>query len=116
MTNLKQVIIVRSDLSLSRGKLASQVAHASVEAVLSSVPEIVKVWRFEGMPKIVLQVGNQEKLRELIQRAKSDSLVSVLIEDDGLTEFGTKTITCGAIGPEEANKIDKITGGLKLLV
>ncbi|MFA6446544.1 MAG: aminoacyl-tRNA hydrolase [Candidatus Paceibacterota bacterium] len=116
MTNLKQVIIARSDLSISRGKLASQVAHASVEAVLCSESEIVIGWRSEGMPKIVLQIGDQEKLRELIQRARHASLISVLIEDDGLTEFGDKTITCGAIGPDEANKINKITGGLKLLI
>lgn len=116
MSDLKQVIVVRSDLVITRAKLASQVAHASVESVLMSDPQLVSIWKSEGMKKVILEVEDEEKLRELIQKGKTNGLVSVLIEDNGLTELKENTITCGAIGPDENRKIDKLTGGLKLLV
>ena len=52
--NYKQVILIRTDLRLPRGKACSQVAHASVEAVLRSEDSLVKKWRSAGMAKIVL--------------------------------------------------------------
>ena len=58
----KQVILVRKDLKLPKGKLAAQVAHASVEAVLKSDKDMVKKWRAEGMMKIVLNVADEKEL------------------------------------------------------
>ncbi|GIU69911.1 MAG: peptidyl-tRNA hydrolase [Candidatus Woesearchaeota archaeon] len=112
---LKQVILVRTDLKLPKGKLASQVAHASVEGVLSSKPSIVKNWRFAGMKKIILKVKNLEELLHFEKEAKKRGLTTALITDAGLTVVEPGTTTCLAIGPDIEEKIDELTGNLKIL-
>jgi len=110
----KQVIIVREDLNISCGKLCVQVAHASLEAAMLSDPEIVNKWREEGAKKVILRVKNEEELLKYYKLAKESGLICVLIRDAGLTELEPGTITCIGIGPDEEEKIDKITGNLKL--
>jgi PTH2 family peptidyl-tRNA hydrolase len=112
---LKQVIIVRNDLKLPKGKLAAQCSHASVEAVLRSDKTKVNVWRREGMAKIVLKVQDLKELRNYNELAKSTGLVTAVITDAGKTVVAPGTITCLAIGPDLEEKIDKITQNLKLL-
>lgn len=111
----KQVILVRQDLKLPKGKLAAQAAHASVEAVLKSDSEHVKKWRSEGMAKIVLKVKDEKELVKYFQLAKDEGLTSSLITDAGRTVVAPGTKTCVGIGPEEEEKIDKVTGDLALL-
>ena len=113
--NLKQVILVRQDLKLPKGKLAAQAAHASVEAVLKSESSIVKSWRREGMEKVVLKVKDEKELLHYFQLAKEADLVTALITDAGHTVVAPGTKTCVGIGPDEEEKIDSITGKLLLL-
>jgi peptidyl-tRNA hydrolase, PTH2 family len=112
---MKQVILVRQDLKLPKGKLGAQSAHASVEAVLRSDKRVVNAWRREGMAKIVLKVKDLKELRTYNQLAKSNGLVSAVITDAGRTTIAPGTTTCLAIGPADEEKIDKITSDLKLL-
>ncbi len=111
----KQVILVRQDLKLSKGKLASQSAHASVEAVLISDRDIVNEWRKHGMKKSVLKVKDLDELWSYEKLAGKSKLKTALIRDAGKTFFKQPEITCLAIGPDKEEKIDKITGKLKLL-
>ena len=111
----KQVILVREDLKLDKGKMAAQVAHASVEAALRSDKEIVKQWRIKGMKKIVLKVKNKEELFKYKEIAKNNNLKTALITDAGRTSIKPGTITCLAIGPDEEKKIDEVTGSLKMM-
>jgi len=111
----KQVILVRQDLKLPKGKLAAQSAHASVEAVLRSEPDVIKKWRKEGMAKIVVKVKDETELLKYFQQAKDEGLTASLITDAGKTVIAPGTKTCVGIGPDEANEIDKITGNLSLL-
>jgi len=111
----KQVILVRQDLKLPKGKLSVQVAHASVEGVLKSSDKKVSAWRKEGMPKIVLKVKDEKGLLSYLQKAKDVGLVTALITDAGKTVVAPGTRTCGAIGPDEEEKIDVVTGKLPLL-
>ncbi|MBU0456848.1 MAG: peptidyl-tRNA hydrolase Pth2 [Nanoarchaeota archaeon] len=113
--NLKQVILVRQDLKLPKGKLSAQVAHASVEAVLKSDAKLIKAWRSEGMAKIVLKVKDENNLIKYFQLAKDEGLTASLITDAGKTVIAPGTKTCVAIGPDEEEKIDKITSELPLL-
>ena len=115
MTKYKQVILIRQDLKLPRGKACSQVAHASVEAVLKSDPKLVNVWRNEGMAKIVLKVKDEKELIKYFQQAKDEGLTASLITDAGKTVIAPGTKTCAAIGPDEEEKIDSLTGELSLL-
>lgn len=112
---MKQVILVRQDLKLPKGKLAAQCCHASVEAVFKSSPELVKSWRSEGMAKIVLKVKDEKELIKYFQEAKDEGLTASLITDAGKTVIAPGTKTCVGIGPDKEEKIDMITGKLALL-
>ena len=111
----KQVILVREDLKLSRGKLAAQVAHAAVATALKSSKEQVSKWLSSGMPKIVLRVANEAELKRYKQIAAAAGLVVELITDAGHTQIAPGTVTCLGIGPDVAEKIDWVTGKLKLV-
>ena len=112
---VKQVILVRNDLKMSRGKMATQCSHSSVEATLKSDKDKIKEWRAEGMKKVVLKVESEKELLQYNQMAKDSGLTTALIIDAGKTFFKEPTRTCLAIGPDKEEKIDKITGKLKLI-
>jgi peptidyl-tRNA hydrolase, PTH2 family len=111
---MKQVILVRSDLKLPKGKLSAQVAHASVEAVLKSRKANVDAWRAEGMKKIVLRVNDLDELKNYEKLCMAEKLVTALITDAGHTVVEPGTVTCLGIGPDEDTKIDRLTGKLKM--
>ena len=111
----KQVILVRQDLKLSKGKMSAQVAHAAVDAVSLSDAETVQRWREEGMKKSVLKVADLNELQQYEKKARRESLVVSVIVDAGHTHVDPGTVTCIGIGPDEETKIDKITGSLKLV-
>lgn len=111
---MKQVILLRSDLRLGVGKAAAQVAHASLEAALNSKKYKLSRWRSEGMKKVVLKVRDDKELIQFQKLAKEKKLVASLIRDAGLTEVLPGTITCLAIGPDEDEIVDSVTGKLKM--
>ena len=112
---MKQVILVRQDLKLPKGKMSAQCAHAVVEAVLRSDKDKVKEWRSSGSGKIVVKVDNKEELYKYNQMAKDLGLTTALITDAGKTVIAPGTDTCVAIGPDDDDQIDKITRNLKLV-
>ena len=111
----KQVILVRKDLKLSKGKMAAQSSHASVGAVLKSHKDDIKKWQDQGMKKIILKVENKEELYAYKQKAEDAGLVVSLITDAGHTHLEPGTVTCLGIGPDKEEKIDKVTGELSLV-
>ena len=111
----KQVILIRQDLNLPIGKACAQAAHASVECVLKSDQKTVQAWKKEGMTKIVLGVKDKQHLILKMNLAKTKKLVCALIEDAGRTFFTEPTVTCLGIGPDDDEKIDEVTGNLKVL-
>jgi len=130
-TKTKQVLIVRKDLNMRKGKIAAQAAHASLmifsqNAVISGSespqamfqcflsPAAVK-WFADSFAKICVYVNSEEELEAVYRQAMEAGLPAALCVDNGLTEFGgvaTKTVV--AIGPDYSEKIDKITGELPL--
>ncbi|RLE49867.1 MAG: peptidyl-tRNA hydrolase [Candidatus Methanomethylicota archaeon] len=118
MSELKQVIVVRADLKMSRGKLAVQVAHAAVcaaEEARNKFNNWWKDWLTSGQKKVVVKVKDEEELLRIFNLARLMNLPSVLISNRGLTELPPGTITCVGIGPAPSELIDKITGTLPLL-
>ena len=140
MGQTKQVLVVRKDLKMRKGKIAAQCAHASMKVFIDRDP----LWNYENrmrsgesprsnllsiplsgdmidwlegsFTKVCVSVDSEEELMEIFEKAKAAYLHTALIVDSGRTEFnGVPTKTVVAIGPGPAEEIDKITGELKLL-
>jgi PTH2 family peptidyl-tRNA hydrolase len=114
----KQVIAVRTDLEMSKGKIAVQVAHGSVSATEQTrvhKQDVWKAWLREGQKKVAVKVTSEEELLELRRQAVNNSLPHALIRDAGMTELPPGTITVLGIGPAKTEIIDEVTGDLKLL-
>jgi peptidyl-tRNA hydrolase, PTH2 family len=119
VSEIKQVIVVRSDLGMGKGKVAAQVAHAAVdgaETARRKNPNWYDSWMEQGQAKVVLKTdGGEAALVDLQKQARSLGLPVALIQDRGLTQVEPGTTTCLGIGPGPAGEIDKVTGKLKLL-
>jgi peptidyl-tRNA hydrolase, PTH2 family len=114
----KQVIVFRSDLKLSKGKIAAQAGHAAISAAQEARKrhrDWWDAWLFEGQRKVAVKVENEDELLELEEQAKDLDLPNALIVDRGLTEVPPGTITCLGIGPAPEEMVDRLTGKLKLL-
>lgn len=111
----KQAIVVRKDLKLGKGKLAAQVAHASIGSMKKARKRVVKLWESGGSKKVVLKVNSLQQLKNIRRKAACEKLPNFIVSDAGLTQLRGGTITCLGIGPAVEEKIDKITKNLKLL-
>lgn len=107
--------MVNSSLGLPPGKLAAQVAHASIGAFLGAAAAQQRAWLEAGMPKIVLDGATAEFIADLQQRAQDAGLPAFLVRDAGKTVVAAGTVTCLGIGPAIAAEIDALTGALSLL-
>lgn len=134
MSEIKQVIVIRKDLNMRKGKIAAQSAHASLKVILDMMSKEILLntmqkwslliserdpiydWLNGRFTKVVLYVNSEDELRDLYNKAVEKGLPAAFIVDSGFTEFhGNKTATCIAIGPDYSDKIDEITGDLPLL-
>jgi PTH2 family peptidyl-tRNA hydrolase len=123
----KQTIVLRKDLSMRKGKMVAQGAHASMRAILLlghreagnfviPLDERLEPWLLGRFKKICVSVNSEAELLALHEASKAAGLITALIQDAGLTEFGgVPTYTALAVGPDLANRVDAITGALPLL-
>ena len=114
------VLIVRMDIGMTQGKIASQCAHAALECYLKARRNFLnffttRTWLLMGQPKIVLKVYTEKELFRIVDEASKANLVTTTIRDAGRTQLKPGTITVVGIGPASAKKIDKITSHLRLL-
>lgn len=125
-SKIKQVIVMRHDLKMRRGKQIAQGAHAAMAFLcrrlqqgpvsLQDFPEVQRTWLTERFAKVCCRVNSEEELLQIYDQAVVANLEVHLIVDSGKTEFhGQPTRTCLAIGPDLAEKIDLLTGHLELL-
>ncbi|MEM0140402.1 MAG: peptidyl-tRNA hydrolase Pth2 [Ferroplasma sp.] len=115
---VKMVIAVRKDITMGKGKLAAQVAHAAVACTLISMKRNKKIfdeWYAAGQKKVVVKVDNVEEIYRIKEECKIMGVVSEIIMDAGFTQLIPGTITCIGIGPDEDGLMDQITGKYKLL-
>lgn len=140
MSEPKQIIVVRKDLGMRKGKMMAQAAHASMKVffdrghvspatfsdslapaelpaeLVVPLSSAMEHWVRNSFAKIVVGCDSEEELLELARQANEVGIPCGLIQDAGRTEFhGIPTYTALAIGPDYPEKIDPITGGLKLL-
>lgn len=123
----KQTIVLRKDLNMRKGKMIAQGAHASMRAILKlghrdgasfviPLDERLAPWLLGRFKKICVSVNSEAELLALHEKAKVAGLITALIQDAGLTEFGgMPTYTAIAVGPDRADRVDAITGELPLL-
>lgn len=124
---MKQVIVMRTDLNMRKGKMVAQGAHATLGIMIehrsinaNDVQVIVDArmlkWFNTGMKKICVGIDSEQGLLDLYEQARQAGLHVSSVMDAGHTEFhGVPTLTCIAIGPDEDALVNKITGHLKLL-
>jgi PTH2 family peptidyl-tRNA hydrolase len=117
---LTMALVTRSNLKLSKGKLAAQCSHAAVECALKAkakrgAARHLAQWRARGARKIVLKTETEQDLRELYAQAESAGLVTYLVRDAGHTEIPAGTITVVGIGPGPRHSIDALTGDFTLV-
>lgn len=119
----KQVLVVRKDLNMRKGKIAAQAAHGSLAVILNLMktklglkdPRAVP-WLEGAFKKVCVSVDSEQELIDIFNKAQAKGVLSVLITDAGHTEFhGVPTKTVVAVGPDREDVVDAITGGLKLL-
>lgn len=133
MSEFKQMIIVRKDLNMRKGKMIAQGAHASFGALLSVMDRNedrdgdfltvnlrkfppLKQWLDGRFTKICVSCNSEQELIDLYEKAKTAGLICSIITDAGLTEFGgVPTKTAVAIGPAFPEDVDPITSHLSLL-
>ena len=115
---VKQVIVVRSDLKMEKGKLCSQACHASIEAFLKTQKKesfLASQWLKDGMPKIIVKANSLKELLDLNKQAQNSGISSAVIKDAGKTQVKAGSVTALGLGPASDRELDKITGKLKLL-
>lgn len=124
---IKQVIVMRHDLKMRRGKQIAQGAHASMSFLcrrlqqqgtvsLHDFTEVQQAWLTGAFAKICCRVNSEAELMDIHDKAIAAGIEVHLITDSGKTEFhGVPTRTCLAIGPDLAEKLDALTGHLELL-
>ena len=126
-SQIKQVIVMRHDLKMRRGKQIAQGSHASMSFIcrrlqmngsvsLEDFNEVQRTWLTGAFAKICCRVNSEEELMNIHDKAIEAGLEVHLITDSGKTEFhGQPTRTCLAIGPDVSERIDAVTGHLELL-
>lgn len=115
MPTYKQVIIIRRDIDMGKGKLISHALHSAMGSMRLADEQIVKKWESEGAKKVVLKIKDLKELSSIHKKLKEKKIPCYLVKDAGLTQLKSGTVTALGIGPYEEKKIDKITGKLKLL-
>ena len=111
---MKQAIVARADLNMGAGKLAAQVAHASLSAYEDATENDQTAWKGEGQTKVVLKGESESQLFKLAERAGRDGLPHAIVRDAGRTQLEPGTVTALAIGPASEAAVDAITGDLSL--
>lgn len=114
----KQIILVRTDLKMGKGKIAAQASHASVLATLQAQRDKkiwYDAWFKQGMKKVVVKITDEAELQHVFQLGAKNKLPRAYINDAGHTQLEPGTATAAALGPAPVSIIDPITKKYKLL-
>lgn len=111
---MKQALVVRTDLGMSRGKVAAQAAHASLRAYNDAGDEARRDWERTGAKKVVLAVPDEATLLDRADAAGRAGLPYAVVRDAGHTELDPGTVTALGVGPAGDDAVDRVTGSLSL--
>ncbi|ELY43342.1 peptidyl-tRNA hydrolase Pth2 [Natronorubrum sulfidifaciens] len=111
---MKQAIVARTDIGMGQGKLAAQVAHASLSAYEKADSQLQSQWKSGGQKKVVLKGESERQLHELAAIADSNGIPHAIVRDAGHTQLEPGTVTTLAVGPAADGRVDSVTGNLSL--
>ncbi|GAA6056161.1 hypothetical protein JCM3770_004237 [Rhodotorula araucariae] len=114
----KLVLVVRTDLNMTKGKIAAQCGHATLacyKSLAQANPALVRHWERTGQAKIAVQCKSEEDLQLLQASAQSLGVCARSIQDAGRTQVDPGTTTVLGIGPAPVRIVNQVTGHLKLL-
>ncbi len=114
--SFKMCILIRDDLKMSKGKVLAQVSHAMVDASVKAYTQsqLFFKWKADGEKIVILKVPNEKTMMYIMDIAERKGVNCGHTVDAGLTEVLPGTKTVGFVGPDRDEKIDKLTGQLKL--
>ena len=114
--SFKMCVLVRDDLKMSKGKVLAQVSHTIVDATVKAYTQtqLFFKWRADGEKIVILKVPNEKTLMCIMNIAERKGVNCGYTVDAGLTEVLPGTKTVGFVGPNFEDKVDKLTGQLKL--
>lgn len=113
--------LIRMDLKMEPGKIASQAGHAFVGVLVKSDPNVITQYHseFPESPgtKVCLKVPGLAELCRIEYECKLANIPTYKVIDSGCPNFfnGEPTVTALGIGPVIRDQIQNITGHLKLL-
>lgn len=102
---MKQYIIVNTDLDMSKGKIGSQTAHASLGYAMDVATDLRVLfqnhhrWFFEHNQRKVVVGMSEEKMLNVITKLKEDGITYYAVNDVGSTEVPKGSLTAIAIEP-----------------
>ncbi|PKS09676.1 hypothetical protein jhhlp_004296 [Lomentospora prolificans] len=122
----KLVLVVRTDLGMTKGKIAAQCSHATLACYKelartadrnpnSIEGKLLRRWESRGQKKIAVQIRSQDEMMELMGVARSLGITAQVIADAGRTQIEAGSLTVLGVGPAPQSLVDKVTGHLKLL-
>lgn len=117
-TDLKMVMVVRSDLKMGHGKIAAQCCHACLGLYKSQLKKDIprlKAWENSNYKKVVLKCANEEEMINIADKARSQNLDYYIVRDAGLTQIAPGSKTVLSVGPASEKELKDVTGYLKLL-
>ena len=115
---LKMVFVINHELKMGKGKIAAQVGHAAVKATLQSGehrPELLDAWLSTGQKKVCVKADDVRQLEQIEHQAKHHQILTSKILDAGHTQIPAGSYTVLALGPDVEERLDALTGELKLL-
>ena len=112
--DLKQVIVIDESLKMSKGKLAAQACHASLNAYKKADEDLRSDWDSKGAKKIIVEKGSKS-FQDLIIEAERLNIPHYKVKDAGHTEVEPGTVTALGLGPAKSSKFENITSELKLV-
>lgn len=112
-SKFKAVLLVRDDLGMSKGKVLAQAMHAAYTLGRRGRGLVYRAWEIQGQKKVVLRVS-EEEMKRRVAECRREGINVVEIKDAGHTQVEPGSWTVSLVGPEDEEKLNKITGDLKL--